>query len=191
MRRFFSEFSESVSMALNALATHKLRSALTLLGVLVGVFSIILVMTAVRAMQNNIEKEIGQLGSKTLVIRRFPGAYFGGPEGFMKFLRRKEITIAQAQRFKRLADFAAHVGLYSSFWNGEAVSRFATSPPNIAVEGATPGMFPSSNWTVIDGRPLVDADVESTRDVCVLSKNVAESLFPLGSPIGERVKIEA
>jgi putative ABC transport system permease protein len=191
MKRALAEFTESVSMALSALATHKLRSALTLLGVLVGVFSIILVMTAVRAMQNNIEREIGQLGSKTFVIRRFPNAYYGGPEGFMKFLRRKEITLAQAQRFKRVADFAANVGLYSSFWNGEVTSRYATTPPNISVEGATPGIFPSSNWTIIDGRSLVDADVESARDVCVLSKNAAQTLFPLGSPVGERVKVES
>jgi putative ABC transport system permease protein len=191
MRRAFAEFSESVSMALSALATHKLRSALTLLGVLVGVFSIIVVMTAVRAMQNNIEKEIGQLGSKTFVIQRFPGAYYGGPEGFMKFVRRKEITLAQALRFKRLADFAAHVGLFHTFWNGEVVSRFATTAPSISVVGATPGIFPASNWTVIDGRSLADADIESTRDVCVLSKDVSESLFPLGSPVGERVKVES
>ena len=191
MKHALSEFSESVSMALSALATHKLRSALTLLGVLVGVFSIILVMTAVRAMQNNIEKEIGSLGSKTFVISRFPGAYFGGPDGFVKFLRRKEITLAQALRFKRLADFAPNVGLISTFWNGEVVSRYATTPPEISVDGATPGTFPASNWTIVDGRSLVDADVESTRDVCVLSKDVSETLFPLGSPVGERVKVES
>jgi putative ABC transport system permease protein len=79
-------------MALGAIASHKLRSGLTLLGVLVGVFSIILVMTAMRAMKNNIEKEIGQLGSKTFVIQRMPGVFFDGPEGFLKFLRRKPIT---------------------------------------------------------------------------------------------------
>jgi putative ABC transport system permease protein len=59
------------------------------------------------------------------------------------------------------------------------------------VEGATPGIFPASNWTIMDGRSLVDADVESVRDVCVLSKDVAETLFPLGSPVGERVKVES
>src|SRR5688572_23475479 len=174
MRRFFSEFSESVSMALNALATHKLRSALTLLGVLVGVFSIILVMTAVRAMQNNIEKEIGQLGSKTFVISRIPATYYGGPEGFMKFLRRKEITLAQATRFRRLADFAEHVGLMVTLDSEELVSKYATSPREVSVEGATPGVFPASNWTIVDGRSLLDADVDSARDVCVLSHDVAK-----------------
>ena len=191
MRRFLSEFAESVSMALSALATHKLRSALTLLGVLVGVFSIILVMTAVRAMQNNIEREIGQLGSKTFVIQRLPSAYYGGPEGFMKFLRRKELTLAQALRFKKLADFAEHIGLMVTLDNEELVSRYATSPPDVSVEGATPGVFPANNWTIVEGRSLLDADVDSARDVCVLSQDVAKVLFPVGSALGQRVKLEA
>ena len=89
IRREFAELRESVLMAVEAITSHKLRSGLTLLGVLVGVFSIILVMTAMRAMKKNIEKELGQLGSQTFVIQRLPQAYFGGPEGFRKFLRRK------------------------------------------------------------------------------------------------------
>src|SRR3954469_7591619 len=101
IRREFAELRESVLMAVEALTSHKLRSGLTLLGVLVGVFSIILVMTAMRAMQNNIESQLGTLGTKTFLIQRLPGAYFGGPEGFMKLWRRKELTYAQATGFRR------------------------------------------------------------------------------------------
>src|SRR3954470_9494258 len=108
MNSLFIEVRESLRMALSALASHKLRSGLTLLGVLVGVFSIILVMTAMRAVKNNIEKELGQLGSKTFVVQKMPGAYFGGPEGFMKFLRRKEITLAQADALQKKATLAAY-----------------------------------------------------------------------------------
>jgi putative ABC transport system permease protein len=191
MRHWLAEFRESVGMALSSLLSHKLRSALTLLGVLIGVFSIILVMTAVRAMQNNIEEKFGQLGSKTFVISRMPGAYFGGPEGWMKFLRRKEITLFQAMKFKRTAAFVPHVGLHVGIWNGEITSRYASTPPNVSVEGGTPGVFPASNYTILEGRPLLDADVESVRDVCVLSKDVARVLFPIGSAVGQRVKIES
>src|SRR5436190_21073331 len=88
------ELRESFRMAIGAIAAHKLRSALTLLGVLVGVFSIIVVMTAMRVMQNNIEKEISRLGSQTFMVRKWPGIYFGGPVGFEKYWRRKYITIA-------------------------------------------------------------------------------------------------
>jgi putative ABC transport system permease protein len=186
-----AELSESFRMALGAITAHKLRSGLTLLGVLVGVFSIILVMTAMRAMKNNIEQELGQLGSKTFVLQRMPGAYFGGPEGFLKYLRRKEITYAQAMRFRRQAAFAASIGLNCSFTEREVSSRYAQTPPNVAIQGATPGLFQTNNWTLTDGRPLVDSDIESAHDVCVLSSGVAKILFPLGSPVGQRVKIDS
>jgi putative ABC transport system permease protein len=191
MRRLPAEFRESLRMALSALASHKLRSSLTLLGVMVGVFSIILVMTAVRAMKNNIEKEMGALGSRTFAITRFPAVNFGGPHGFMKFLRRKEITLQQAMRFKKAAEFAPFVGLHAGFGSFPLTSRFAETPPNVPVEGATPGVFQTNNWTMVEGRPLLDSDVDSARDVCVLSVELARTLFPLGSPLGQRVKIEA
>lgn len=191
MKDAAAEFRENVRMALSALAANKLRSALTLLGVMVGVFSIILVMTAVRAMKNNVEREIGALGSRTFAITRFPVVNFQGPHGFMRFARRKEITLQQGMQFKRAADFAPVVGLHSAFGSFAVVSRFAETPPNVPLEGATPGVFEANNWTMIEGRPLLDADVESARDVCVISIELARALFPLGSPVGQRVKIEA
>src|SRR6186713_1258234 len=138
MRHLLAEFRENLRMALSALASHKLRSSLTLLGVMVGVFSIILVMTAVRAMKNNIEKEMGSLGSRTFAITRFPTVNFDGPGGFMKYIRRKEINLQQGMRFKKAADFVPTVGLHTGFAKFTLTSRFAETPPNIPVEGATP-----------------------------------------------------
>ncbi len=88
-----AEMRESFLMAMAALAAHKLRSALTLLGVLVGVFSIIVVMTAMRVMQSDIEQQISQLGSQTFMVQKWPAIHFGGPEGFEKYWRRKNITL--------------------------------------------------------------------------------------------------
>ena len=92
-----AEIKESFLMAMNALTAHKLRSALTLLGVLIGVFSIIVVMTAMRVLQRNIETELSQLGSHTFAVQKWPGVYFGGPEGFEKFWRRKKIGRASCR----------------------------------------------------------------------------------------------
>src|SRR5712675_3767241 len=92
-----NELREAFLSATTAIAAHKLRSALTLLGVLVGVFSIIVVMTAMRVMKSDIEKEISRLGSQTFMVRKWPGIYFGGPDGFEKYWRRKNITLSQAQ----------------------------------------------------------------------------------------------
>src|SRR6476620_1479782 len=118
-----SELQESMRMAMGAIAAHKVRSALTLLGVLVGVFSIIVVMTAMRVMQNNIEKEISRLGSQTFMVRKWPGIYFGGPEGFEKYWRRKNVTLAQGEQVEAKATLAKAVGFETVFWGGQVETR--------------------------------------------------------------------
>jgi putative ABC transport system permease protein len=187
----FGEIRESIRMAFASVALHKLRSALTLLGVVVGVFSIILVMTAMRAMKNSVEQELSQLGSKTFVIQRMPGAYFGGPEGLLKYFRRREITLSQARAFQRKLKTAAAIGFYTNLLSSEVVSRYATTPPNIAIDAVTPGVFQTNNWVVVDGRPLLDADVDSAREICLIGDTVARALFPLGSAVGQRVKVQS
>jgi putative ABC transport system permease protein len=185
-----AELKESFLMAMSALAAHKLRSALTLLGVLVGVFSIIVVMTAMRVMKKNVEEELSQLGAHTFQIRKWPAIYFGGPEGFEKFWRRKNITFAQGERLREKATLAKHVGLTSRFWGGQLTSRYAKTPPTVQLLGETPGSFPARNWVIEEGRALMDTDVDGSRDVCILGNKLAKTLFPYGSALDERVKID-
>ena len=183
-----AEVRESFLMAMSALAAHKLRSALTLLGVLVGVFSIIVVMTAMRVMQQNIESQLSQLGSYTFQVRKWPAVYFGGPDGFEKFWRRKNITYAQGLQVREKATLAVTVGLETSFWRGEVASRYAKTSPNVRLLGETAGSFPTKNWVVQEGRALTDSEVDSAHDVCVLGNRLAKTLFPYGSAVGERIK---
>src|SRR5882762_2351677 len=184
-----AEMIESFRMAAGAIAAHKLRSALTLLGVLVGVFSIIVVMTAMRVMQNNIEKEISQLGSSTFMVRKWPGIYFGGPEGFEKYWRRKNITLAHGMQLQEKATLARSVGVETMFWGGQIETRYKKTAPTVQLFGETHGSFPARNWNLREGRLLLDMDVDGTRDVCVLGNNLSTNVFPFGSPVGERLKI--
>lgn len=185
-----AELKESLWMAMDAIRAHKLRSALTLLGVLIGVFSIIVVMTAMRVLQRNVESELSQLGAHTFQVRKWPAVQFGGPETWEKYWRRKNITEAHGRAVIARATLARHVGLERVFWSGEVSSRYDKSPPNVTLFGATPGGFPARNWVVAAGRALTEADVDSARDVVVLAANVARTLFPFGSPLGERVKVD-
>ena len=184
------EIHESFLMAMNAVTAHKLRSALTLLGVLIGVFSIIVVMTAMRVLQSRIEAQISSLGSQTFMIRKWPAIFFTLPEGIEKIRRRKNITLQQGLRFQEKVTLAQSVGIQSYFWAGEIQTAHAKTAPDVQMLGETPGSFSARNWTLSDGRILADTDIKGVRDVCVLGYTLATNLFPSVSPIGERLKID-
>jgi len=185
-----AEFRESVNMAMSAIAAHKLRSALTLVGVLVGVFSIVVVMTIMRVMQNDIGNQLSQLGANTFAVQKWPGAYFGGPEGMQKFWRRKPLNFAQVTLLKDKATLPVGIGAEMEFWTGEVSSRFGRTPPNVPLLGAMPANFPAKNYIIGEGRALLESDIDSAHQVCVIGFSLAKILFPFGGALGENVKLD-
>jgi len=175
-------------MATQAIAAHKLRSGLTLLGVMVGVFSIIVVMTALRVMQGNIESELSQLGLNSFILQKRPGLVLGGVD-WERYARRRNLTFAMGRALEQRLTLARSVGIETIFWGGQIESRFAQTAPNAQLYGETPGSFPARNWTLAEGRSLSAADVEGARDVVVLGATLANTVFPFGSPLGEKLKI--
>jgi putative ABC transport system permease protein len=186
--RLGAEIKESFLMAMNALAAHKLRSALTLLGVLVGVFSIIVVMTAMRVMQSNIEKELGQLGTHTFTVTKFPAFFVHGREAWEKVWRRKNINWQTVEELRQKATLALNVGVESYLWRDAVVSRTTETNPDVPLIGVSPEWFSARNWSIESGRAILASDVDSARSVCVLGNSLAKKLFPLGAPLGEKVK---
>jgi len=187
----FAEARESFRMATGALLAHTLRSALTLLGVLVGVFSIIVVMTAMRVMQSDIENKLSSLGSQTFMVRKWPGLFFGGDgSDWEKYWRRKNVTLEQGHRLQERATLPLSIGMEATFWAGEIQTRYKQSAPDVQLFGDTPGSFPAHNWNLQEGRLLVDADVDGGRPICVLGGGLATNLFPNSSALGEQLKID-
>jgi putative ABC transport system permease protein len=185
-----AEFRESVLMAMSAIAAHKLRSALTLVGVLVGVFSIVVVMTVMRIMQNDIGKQLSQLGANTFAVQKWPGAYFGGPEGMQKFWRRPSLNYAQLVRLKDKATLPLGIGAEMEFWTGDVTSKYGETPPNVPLLGAMPANFAAKNYIVAEGRALSDSDIDSAHEVCVVGYSLAKTLFPFGGGLGENIKFD-
>ncbi|HWN96292.1 MAG TPA: ABC transporter permease [Methylomirabilota bacterium] len=173
---------------MSALAAHKLRSALTLLGVTVGVFSIVVVMTAMRVLQSNIEKEMGQLGSHTFSVQKWPAIFVGGRDGWEKYWRRKNITWQQIQTLREKATLAQNIAVETYFGRDAVSSRFAEVDTDVPMLGVSAESFPAKNWIVEHGRSIMSSDLDSARSVCVLGSSLATNLFPHSSALGERVK---
>lgn len=183
------ELIESFLMALDALGTHKLRSSLTVLGVLVGVFSILLVMTAMRVLQGDVQRELSQFGGQTFVIQKFPPIHFWGGDR-SEYLRREDITLEQVDELVERAVLPLSIGGDTSLTSGvEFTSRYGKTAPTIRMRGATPGSLLARNLTVGEGRGFVASDLEGARMVCLLGNSVAMTLFPFGSAVHEEVSL--
>ena len=185
-----AEARESFAMAMSALVSHKLRAALTLLGVVVGVFSIILTMTAMRVLQSNIERELSGLGANTFTVDKWPAMNFEGPKGWEKYRRRKPLTLQHQEALQERANLAAAVGAETGFWSGEASSRHAKTDPDVRLLGVTPEALACKGWNIEEGRGLLAGDVDAARFVCLLGNKLAKKLFPRGGAVGERIKFD-
>lgn len=185
-----SELKESFFMAFGSIAAHKLRSALTLLGILIGVFSIVAVMTVIRLIQSNAESSMSQLGPNTFSVQKMPGIMLEGPEGWRRLMRRKDISLEQGQAVAERATLAASVGLQTDLSTSQARSDYDETNPNVSMIGVTPETFAARNWVVEFGRALLPPDMDNARLVCVLGSSLAEKLFPYGSPVGQKIKFE-
>ena len=146
-----AEIKESLRMALGAIAAHKLRSGLTLLGILVGVFSIIVVMTAMRVMQSNIESELGQLGTHTFSIDKYPPIHVSGREGWEKIWRRKNISWQQVDALKRKVTLALSVGAQTFLWRDSVKTTTAETGIFPMTGGAD--LVPPETKRVASARP--------------------------------------
>ncbi len=177
-------------MALAAIRSNKLRSILTLLGIVIGVFSIIAVTTAMRVMQNSIESELNSLGSNVFVITKYPVFHAGGPGSWAKYRNRKNITYEQMVRLKERATLASNVGAEAG--RGGRVAQYGDlkSNPNVTINGVTPDIFEAENKKIDFGRPISQSDLETGRLVCVIDPNLVKTLFPHSDPIGEEVKVD-
>ncbi len=188
---WWAEIRESFAMALASIGAHKLRSSLTLLGVLVGVFSIVLVMTALRVLQSNIESKLNVLGANSFSVQRFPAVPVDDSPGAReRYFRRKQFRYWMARTLGERATLAKSVGVSCHGWSGEVSSKWDKTNPGVPLVGISAGTFETRNWIVEFGRPLNETDIAGARAVCVLGSSVARKLFPYGEPVGDRVKMD-
>ena len=186
-----AKFRESALMAISAIRTSKLRSVLTILGIVVGIFSIISVMTALSVLRNSIEQGMMQLGADTFQVQKFSMDFNTTPEQRRKMWNRKNITLEQAVEVRDKATLAASVGIEGS-WGGKIVWwQGRKTNPNVNLYGETLEGQVTNDWSVASGRGLVQQDLDMARPVIVLGSAVAEKLFPpYVEPVGESVRVE-
>jgi len=184
------ETIESLNMVWDSIKANKLRSFLTLLGIVVGVFSIIVVMTGVKVLQKSVESSLSFLGSNTFQIQKYPAVNIGGRRAWAKYRNRKDITYEQAMFVVQNATLPEIVAIEGGTGPKIVQYRDVKTNPNIFIYGVMPGSFIANDWVISEGRAFFDDDLEFSRFIAVLGANVAKKLFPNTDPVGKKIKID-
>jgi len=194
LRRTFGENLRFASIALRA---HKLRAFLTIVGIVIGVWTVIAMVALVTGFNRSTMEAFSSFGTTLVQFQKFEPRFFGGghrpPE---EERNRKDLTIEDAEAIARLAPSIAAVSPERYLWGGSKVKGNGKEANAPTVSGGNQNYLVCNNWTMQDGRNLTDVDVQHATDVAVVGYDVVQSLFegkdPLGQPItinGRRVQI--
>jgi putative ABC transport system permease protein len=185
-------FTEIIKMALGSLGVNKLRSSLTMLGITIGVFSVISVMTAIGALQYAIENGISFLGSNIFQFAKYPANVSASGDVQEKYRNRRNITYKQALHYYRLMEGEAREICLKCFAyevKGQAVYNGVKTTPSLLIVGSNRSFLTANAFTLGYGRNLNDEDVDLSRRVIVVGKMIEKRLFPHETPIGKVIRM--
>jgi len=177
---------EGISIAFDALWTNKLRSFLTILGVIIGITSIMAIVSLIEGLNQSMKAQIAAIGSDVLYIRPFrPGAFVGGFPDSLR--RRKWFTIEDAEAIRRTCPAVKAVAPLNFV---DASLRYRDSESrSTTVIGTTPDFLVTNTSGIAVGPTSPETEVEHRATACVLGKDQVETLFPHANPIGKTIYI--
>tara|TARA_Y100000741_G_scaffold8890_2_gene7415 strand:- start:4056 stop:5306 length:1251 start_codon:yes stop_codon:yes gene_type:complete len=178
---------ESIRMTFDAIRANKLRSTLTLLGISVGIFSVISVMTAIKTLESSIESGLNVFGTNTFLITKDPAIQFGRSE---KYRNRKNIDLDQYFQLKERAKLPILVSGGDETQNVRVVTyKDKKTKQAPRVSGGDYGTLRTVNTYIADGRNLTEEDVHLSRSVCIIGADVVDVLFPFEDPLGKVIQL--
>ena len=187
-----SDQRESVKMALDTLRTNKMRSGLTILGIVIGVMTVITISSVINGLNTSVSTLVSQFGTNVLWVFRFPAI---GVRPTAEMLARKQMTYDDMLAIGQLPHIVASTaGLQftnRSFGVGSVVAKFGQrKTENVSLEGDTPSTLTVYDKVLSAGRFFTITDQERAADVTVLGHDVEQELFGSIDPIGKEVVIE-
>jgi putative ABC transport system permease protein len=177
---------EALRIALESLRVNRLRSALTLLGVVIGVMTVITVVSFISGLNSFVAEEVFNLGADVFIITRAPEININRDD-LDEIRQRENLYLDDAAAVREVCTRCRAVGAHLA--STAQVKYRHDSLTGIQIRGRTPEVPEILNEEIADGRSLTPSDVTHGRRVCVIGIDVAEALFPFVDPIGKRLRI--
>jgi putative ABC transport system permease protein len=181
-------FSEAARIALSSLRANKLRSFLTVLGILIGVSSVIAVVAITEGLDRYIADKVLLLGSRAFAVQKMPDIITSADQ-FIEVMKRRDITMADVAAVRAGCRSCSEVG--AMVFTGRDVKYGRTTQPGVLVTGITEntqriGVIRD----LVAGRPLVQDDIDRGRPVAVVGQDLVDAFFPGGmEPLGKEIRL--
>jgi len=185
------KFIETLKLALAAIWAHKLRSALTLLGMIIGVTAFVVVVSLISGFNKYIDEKIAGIGSKSFTVQRFNFEDFKNLDTIAAAQRRnKELTLDDYDYLKARGAMIDKIGAKARAQRS-LVKRESKFVEDVPVDGAMPVIGEIDNVDVAYGRYFTDAENDGAARVAFIGVDVANALFPAGTAtaIGEEINV--
>jgi putative ABC transport system permease protein len=183
---FFIELFEGLAIAWDAIRANKLRSALTTLGIIIGVATVTLMGTAIDSMDRAFHKSISAIGADTLIINRI-GWILNSDVDWEKMQRRNSITLEQV---RAVEEQMTHViGVAPIVGTRQSVRYKDKMASGVQILGTSDQFLMASSFSLSDGHFITASDSRGGRPVCVIGLEVATNLFPHEPAIGKQIRI--
>jgi putative ABC transport system permease protein len=180
-------FLEYAGVALDSLRVNKLRSFLTLLGIIIGITSIIAVISIIQGLDKYWKEKVSNFGPNTFVVTQFP--ITTDPDKFFELLRRNpEIHSAEGDAIRGLCTACDKVGVET---HKEIRVRYrGQSVEQVDMSGLTPNILEIEGYEIEEGRMLVDWEDEHARFSAFIGADIADKLYPGVDPVGREIELE-
>lgn len=182
-------FSETLKLAFSAIWAHKLRSFLTLLGMIIGVTAFMVVLSLLQGFNSYVDEKIAGIGSNSFTLRRFSFDDFKDTDTIAAAQRRnKELTFEERDFIRDRAQLIDKIGAKAGGM-GRDVKRGKESLSSVQISGAEPVIAEIDKLDIAEGRFFSNPENENAARVAYVGMDVAKKLFPQGGAIGQEITI--
>ena len=184
---FLKLFRESVLFAYDALRQNKLRTMLSLLGVTIGIFTIITVRSAVDTLKNNLQESVNKLGSNSIYIQKWPWV-FDGDFPWWKYMQRPVPKLREYDELQKRSTLAFGIS-YEIAFSSRTIKYKSNTVEGATINAVMQDHYKVWNFDLAQGRYFTDMESRTGAPVAVIGFDIAQHLFPDGTAVGKQLKV--
>ncbi|MGO8719165.1 MAG: ABC transporter permease [Acidobacteriaceae bacterium] len=180
-------FRESLKIALQSLWANKMRSILTLIGVVIGVASVIMIVTMINGVNKYVATKVYGYGADVFTASQMPQVILSS-EQYLKYQKRKILRMEDYEAVEQQCTACTLVGAEIST-SGSVVSQHQ-SATNVSIRGWTPDMLTMYNFNIAEGRSFTPTEAQHDAHVAVIGYDIMDNVLGIGDPIGKEIRVD-